>query len=103
MMIALPGLDGTLQPYQLGPPPAWQPSQAPPRSRVAYAAAHVVADPLGDPAAQAAAIDWDATLRLRRHLWTHGLRVAEPGVRSSAGGRRVEVPGAGVPGAGVPA
>ena len=77
MMIALPGLDGSLQPYQLGPPPAWQPSQAPPRSRVAYAAAHVVADPLGDPAAQSAAIDWDATLRLRRHLWAHGLRVAD--------------------------
>ena len=77
MMIALPGLDGTLQPYQLGPPPAWPPSQAPPRSRIAYAAAHVVADPLGDPAAPAAALDWDATLRLRRRLWAHGLRVAD--------------------------
>jgi len=77
MMIALPGQDGTLQPYQLGPPPAWQPSQAPPKSRIAYASAHVVADPLGDPAAPAAALDWDATLRLRRHLWAHGLRVAD--------------------------
>ena len=77
MMIALPGLDGTFRPYQLGPPPAWQPSQAPPRTRIAYAAAHVVADPLGDPAAHAAALDWDATLRLRRHLWAHGLRVAD--------------------------
>jgi len=77
MMIALPGLDGVLHPYQLGPPPAWQPAQAPPQSRIAYAAAHVVADPLTDPAAPAAALDWDATLRLRRHLWAHGLRVGE--------------------------
>jgi hypothetical protein len=46
-----------------------------PRSRVAYAAAHVVADPLGGPAP--AALDWDATLRFRRHLWSHGLRVAD--------------------------
>jgi uncharacterized protein DUF993 len=24
-----------------------------------------------------AALDWDATPRFRRHLWSHGLRVAE--------------------------
>ena len=50
----------------------------PPRSRVAYAAAHVVADPRGDNAPGApAAVDWDATLRFRHHLWSHGLGVAE--------------------------
>jgi hypothetical protein len=55
------------------PPPA-----GPARSRVAYAAAHVVADPLGDNVAGApAAVDWDATLAFRHHLWRYGLGVAE--------------------------
>ena len=50
----------------------------PPKSRVAYAAAHVVADPLADidPTIQTA-LDWEATLAYRRHLWTLGLSVAE--------------------------
>jgi len=47
-------------------------------SRIAYAAAHVVADPLAEnvPGARAA-LDWDATLAFRHHLWRHGLGVAE--------------------------
>jgi hypothetical protein len=77
MQITLPGLDGVLQPYTLSVPPPWAPPDARPHSRIAYAAAHVVADPMADPAAPAATLDWDATLRLRRHLWTYGLRVAE--------------------------
>ena len=39
-------------------------------SRVAFAAAHVAADENG-------AIDGEATLAFRRHLWEHGLGVAE--------------------------
>ncbi|MFE4356878.1 dihydrodipicolinate synthase family protein [Kitasatospora sp. NPDC056800] len=51
---------------------------APARSRTAFAAAHVVADPLGDNAPGApAAVDWDATLAFRRHLWSLGLGVAD--------------------------
>src|SRR5690606_29130661 len=46
------------------------------RSRVAYAAAHVVKDPLG-PDSGPDAIDWDATIAYRRHLWSYGLGVAE--------------------------
>jgi len=42
----------------------------PARTRVAFAAAHVVADPAGG-------VDWEATLHFRRHLWEHGLGVAE--------------------------
>jgi Protein of unknown function (DUF993) len=47
-------------------------------SRIAYAAAHVVADPHapngpGTPAR----LDWDATLAFRRHLWALGLGVAD--------------------------
>jgi hypothetical protein len=43
----------------------------PPASRQVYAAAHVVVDPLAD------AVDWDATLAFRRHLWSLGLGVAD--------------------------
>ena len=47
-------------------------------SRVAYAAAHVVADPLAENVPGAPAVlDWDATLSFRHHLWRHGLGVAE--------------------------
>jgi hypothetical protein len=47
-------------------------------SRIAYAAAHVVADPLAENVPGApASVDWDATLAFRRHLWSHGFGVAE--------------------------
>ena len=50
----------------------------PARTRIAYAAAHVVADPLpGNAPGAPAVIDWDTTLAFRRHLWSHGLGVAE--------------------------
>ena len=49
----------------------------PPRSRVAFAAAHVVADPLAYAPGGPAVLDWEATLAFRRHLWAHGLGVAE--------------------------
>jgi hypothetical protein len=52
--------------------------EGPPRSRVAYAAAHVVADPAADNTpGTPAVLDWDRTLAFRRHLWSHGLGVAE--------------------------
>ena len=43
-----------------------------------YAAEHVVADPAADNGpGRPAAVDWDSTLAFRRHLWSHGLGVAE--------------------------
>ncbi len=53
-------------------------TEAPRWNRVAFAAAHVVADPRApiDPSLEAA-IDWEATLAFRRHLWSHGFGVAE--------------------------
>lgn len=45
--------------------------------RIAYAAAHVVADPKDDSNGNSGAIDWDATLDYRRYLWNLGLGVAE--------------------------
>jgi len=49
-----------------------------PFTRIAYAAAHVVADPWSaqEPWLEAA-VDWDATIAFRRHLWSWGLGVAE--------------------------
>lgn len=73
MRIELPG--GS---YTLREPVSWAKPAAPARSRIGYAAAHVVADPLGDNTpGSPAAVDWDATLRFRRHLWSYGFRVAD--------------------------
>ncbi len=49
-----------------------------PFNRIAYSAAHVVADPLAaiDPWL-GSAVDWDTTLAYRHHLWSLGLGVAE--------------------------
>ena len=48
------------------------------KNRIAYAAAPVTADQHAEniPGAPAA-LDWDATLRFRHHLWSHGFGVAE--------------------------
>ena len=47
-------------------------------NRVAFSAAHVVADPLADADPWlTAAIDWDATMAFREKLWDLGLGVAE--------------------------
>jgi Protein of unknown function (DUF993) len=74
----LPSADGTLSAYTLRQPRAFPTRPARAFNRVAYSAAHVVADPLHarDPWLEAA-IDWDATLTYRRHLWSLGLGVAE--------------------------
>lgn len=64
--------------YQLAEPRSWPRPAAAPVSRIAYAAAHVVADPLADntPGARTV-IDWDATLAQRHRLWDYGLGVAD--------------------------
>ncbi|BBH65240.1 hypothetical protein ACTI_19250 [Actinoplanes sp. OR16] len=56
----------------------WEKPAGPPTGRVAYAAAHVVADPrAGNAPGAPAVVDWDTTLKFRHHLWEHGLGVAE--------------------------
>ena len=67
-------LDGDVE---LNPAPVFQRTPAL-RSRVAYAAAHIVprttaANVPGAPAD----IDWDATLAFRHHVWSWGLGVAD--------------------------
>jgi hypothetical protein len=76
--ILLPVGDGRLQRFELNTKPVRAAPAKPPTSRIAFAAAHVVADPLGDNApGTPAVIDWDHTLGFRRYLWSLGLSVAE--------------------------
>ena len=76
--LTLPRADGTTEQYQLGPAATYGLSFPPPVKRVAFAAAHVVADPLADiDPTLGASLDWEATLAYRRYLWSLGLRVAE--------------------------
>lgn len=77
-VLGLPQADRTLVPYRLRSSPPYPERGEPARSRIAFAAAHVVADPLCDQAGcDGAGIDWDATLAFRRHLWGLGLGVAD--------------------------
>ncbi len=75
--LRLPREDGTLDAYVVGEPRAFEASATPPRARELLAAAHVVADPLRADADGPAAVDWERTLAYRRHLWAHGVGVAE--------------------------
>jgi len=76
--LRLPRADGTVTPYTLTGSRAVTPPSGPIRSRVAFAAVHVVADPLAaiNPTLEVA-LDWEATLAYRRYLWSLGLAVAE--------------------------
>ncbi|MGW0088941.1 dihydrodipicolinate synthase family protein [Streptomyces sp. NPDC003328] len=78
MTIRLPDTDGRFRTYEPRRSPLVVPTGTPFTSRTVYAAAHVVADPYADVSPDApAAVDWDTTLAFRRHLWSHGLGVAE--------------------------
>jgi hypothetical protein len=74
--LLLPRADGRLERYRPGEPTAFERPRAPLASRRLFAAAHVVADPL-TAGAGGGALDWDATLAYRRHLWSWGLGVAD--------------------------
>ncbi|MEO8022721.1 dihydrodipicolinate synthase family protein [Polaromonas sp.] len=78
LTLQLPVAAGGLQPYTLQGSTPVRPPAGVKFNRIAYSAAHVVADPLAavDPWI-ACAIDWDATIAYRRHLWSLGLGVAE--------------------------
>lgn len=73
-MLVLPVPGGGLTNWSPSGPPLPAPPKTPPTARIAYAAAHVVADALAD---EPGAVDWDTTLAFREHLWTCGLGVAE--------------------------
>ncbi|HVE35202.1 MAG TPA: dihydrodipicolinate synthase family protein [Gemmatimonadaceae bacterium] len=85
--LVLPRADGTLEAFALHDPKSWPHAPAPFRARIAFAAAHVVCDPLRDvDVLTQPAIDWDATLAYRRHLWRYGFAVAEAMDTAQRGG-----------------
>ncbi|WP_096696318.1 dihydrodipicolinate synthase family protein [Polaromonas sp. AER18D-145] len=78
LTLTLPVATGGLQPHTLQGSTPVKPTAGVAFNRIAYSAAHVVADPLAgvDPWINCA-VDWDATIAYRRHLWSLGLGVAE--------------------------
>jgi len=76
--VLLPRADGGSETYRTATPRAFPLTQQAPFDRIAFAAAHVVADPQAtvDPWI-ASAIDWDRTIAFRQDLWALGLGVAE--------------------------
>jgi hypothetical protein len=78
-MLTLPTTDAQLQPYRLTGTPLIPRAPRTPLTRTAFAAAHVISDPLRErsPWDTRPAVDWDATLGFRQQLWDQGLHLAE--------------------------
>ncbi|MEJ5988579.1 dihydrodipicolinate synthase family protein [Ramlibacter sp. PS3R-8] len=78
LTLKLPSARGALETYTLRGTSPVKPARGVKFNRIAYSAAHVVADPLAaiDPWLQSA-VDWDATIAYRQYLWSLGLGVAE--------------------------
>lgn len=78
-MLTLPTQDARLEAYRLAGTPLTPRAPKVPLTRTAFAAAHVVSDPLRErnPWDTRPAVDWDATLRFRTQLWDQGLGLAE--------------------------
>ena len=70
--------NGSTYSYTPSHQPLMPEQRGPFEKRIAFAAAHVVVDPLrtAQPLSQAV-IDWDATLAYREYLWSLGFGVAE--------------------------
>jgi len=78
LSLKLPNASGSIEAYTLRGATPVKPAAGLKFNRIAYSAAHVVADPLAaiDPWLQCA-VDWDATIAYRQRLWSLGLGVAE--------------------------
>lgn len=78
-MLTLPTSDNRLEPYGLTGVPLIPRAPRVALTRTAFAAAHVVSDPLRErnPWDTRPAVDWDATLTFRQSLWDQGLGLAE--------------------------
>ena len=78
-MLNLPTDKATLEPYRLSGTPLVPRAPRVPLTRTAFAAAHVVSDPLRErsPWDTRPAVDWEATLAFRVGLWDQGLGLAE--------------------------
>lgn len=75
--VRIPTADRKIQTYRLTRDFAYSDAGEPPKTRVAYAAVHVVADPLRAGTPGSAAIDLEASLAFRREIWRYGIGVAD--------------------------
>ena len=78
-MLTLPTYAGTFEPFRVTSEPLVARAPRVPLTRTAFAAAHIVSDPLREraPRDTRPAVDWDATLNFRVQLWDQGLGLAE--------------------------
>jgi len=78
LSLKLPTADRSIETYRLAASRSFPAKLTGTLNRVAFSAAHVVADPLAecDPWLNQA-IDWDRTIAFREHVWDLGLGVAE--------------------------
>src|ERR1700760_1353154 len=78
LSLKLPTAGGAIETYRLAASRTFPAKLSGTLNRVAFSAAHVVADPLAaaDPWLTAA-VDWDRTIAFREHVWDLGLGVAE--------------------------
>jgi Protein of unknown function (DUF993) len=78
LSLRLPKADGGIETYRLAPPRTFPAKLEGTLNRVAFSAAHVVANPLADVDPWlTAAVDWDKTIAFREHVWDLGLGIAE--------------------------
>jgi hypothetical protein len=78
LSLKLPTADGAIETYRLAASRTFPAKLQGTLNRVAFSAAHVVADPLADVDPWlTAAVDWDKTIAFREHVWDLGLGVAE--------------------------
>ena len=77
--LKLPSSSGQLEAYTItNSPLPWPKASSRHFNRIAYSAAHVVANPLADDDPWSdQSIDWDRTIAFRNYLWDLGLGVAE--------------------------
>src|ERR1700719_4439039 len=78
LSLRLPKPDRSLEIYRLAASRTFPAKLQGTLNRVAFSAAHVVADPRADVDPWlTAAVDWDRTIAFREHIWDLGLGVAE--------------------------
>src|SRR5665213_1415891 len=76
--LKLPTADRRIETYRLAASRTFPSKLQGALNRVAFSAAHTVADPMADVDPWlSAAVDWDRTIAFREHVWDLGLGVAE--------------------------
>src|SRR5579872_6224441 len=78
LSLKLPKADGSIETYRLAASRSFPAKLEGTLNRVAFSAAHTVANPLADVDPWlSAAVDWDKTIAFREHVWDLGLGIAE--------------------------